>query len=551
MAAHSTRWWNAAGSDRTRERSNALNQLLLGAVVLVAALIVLITEHPTDIGELLAAVVLVFVITGAALAVPWNRIPPLWSALLPIADIIAIAVLRDASPSAGFSLLWVFPATWLASSFSLPGLVAGSVSVSLIYWLQVASDTEQSFGPSAFLIPLTIVAVSTTAYLTARRATAQRSLLDKQARLLARTVERVQRQEDLVTEVLDAVDFGVIRIAADGSLAITNDAHARLQQAAVPRSHAGTASPRAVYSSDGITPLEAADEPLARARRGEAFEGELIWYGAPGERRRALSITSRRLHDGDGADAGAIVVSRDVTAEVTALRARDDLVASVSHELRTPLTSILGYIELVLDDEHLSASARRQLGIAERNATRLLDMVADILAGSGDSRAAVELSVHASEESLDGVVRAAVESAAPRAAERRITIDASGVEPTIAYIDPHRVRQVIDNLLSNAVKYGHDGGSVAVGVTSDVDHAWLVVRDDGPGISAEEVPRLFERFFRSDAVRNTSTHGSGLGLGISRDIVRSHGGEITVQSTPGEGSTFIARLPRRAPRREA
>ena len=142
--------------------------------------------------------------------------------------------------------------------------------------------------------------MSTTAYLTARRATAQRSLLDKQARLLARTVERVQRQEDTVTEVLDAVDFGVIRIAADGSLAVTNEAHARLQQAAVPRGQRGGASPRAVYSSDGITPLEPADEPLARARRGEAFESELIWYGAPGERRRALSITSRRLHDGDG-----------------------------------------------------------------------------------------------------------------------------------------------------------------------------------------------------------------------------------------------------------
>src|SRR5688500_10011741 len=104
MAADSTRWWNAAGSDRTRERSNALNQLLLGAVVLVAALLVLITDHPTDVGELLAGVVLVFVITGAALAVPWNRVPPLWSALLPIADIVAIMLLRDASPTAGFSL---------------------------------------------------------------------------------------------------------------------------------------------------------------------------------------------------------------------------------------------------------------------------------------------------------------------------------------------------------------------------------------------------------------------------------------------------------------
>ncbi|MGC5169719.1 sensor histidine kinase [Microbacterium sp. DT81.1] len=551
MAADSTRWRTGPRGDRTLERSNALNQLLLGAVVLVAALLVLLTGPPADLGLLLAGLVLVFLISGLALAVPWNRLSPLWGALLPIADIIAIIILREASPTSGFALLWVFPATWLAGSFGLPGLAFGSVSISAIYWIIVGTDPDEAFGPAAFLIPLTIVAVSTTAYLSSRRATAQRSLLDKQARLLARTVERVQRQEDAVTEVLDAVDFGVIRIAADGSLSVTNEAHARLQQAAAPRGQTAASSRRAVYSSDGISPIDPQSEPLARARRGEAFESELVWYGAPGERRRALGITSRRLHDAEGKDVGGLVVSRDVTAEVTALRARDDLVASVSHELRTPLTSILGYIELVLDGEDLSPSARRQLGIAERNATRLLDIVADILTASADPRAGVELSVHQSEESLDAVVRAAVEAAAPRAAERRIAIDASGIEPTTAYIDPHRVRQVVDNLLSNAVKYGRDGGSVAVGVTSDVDHAWLAVRDDGPGISPEEVPRLFERFFRSDAVRNTSTYGSGLGLSISRDIVRSHGGEITVQSTPGDGSTFIARLPRRAPGGEA
>ena len=263
-------------------------------------------------------------------------------------------------PHAGFSLLWVFPATWLASSFALPGLIVGSVSVSVHLLAAGRRPT-----PRRRSVPPPSSSRSRSSPCRRRRIsrpagpTAQRSLLDKQARLLARTVERVQRQEDTVTEVLDAVDFGVIRIAADGSLAVTNEAHARLQQAAVP---GGTRapSPRAVYSSDGITPLEPADEPLARARRGEAFESELSGTAHPangGGRSASLEAAARRRRRGRG----GIVVSRDVTAEVTALRARDDLVASVSHELRTPLTSILGYIELVLDDEHLSASARRQL----------------------------------------------------------------------------------------------------------------------------------------------------------------------------------------------
>lgn len=550
MRADDTRWWGAGRTDRTRERTNALNQLLLGAVVLVAAILVLATGQPVTTGLLLIGVLLLFLVTGCALAVPWNRIPPLWSAALPLADIAVITVLRESSPSSGFSVLWVFPGTWLASSFGLAGLIVGATSIATIYWLQITFDSAQAVTPSAFLVPITIIAVSTTSYLSSRRAGAQRALLDKQARLLARTVERARQQEDIVTEVLDAVDFGVIRITADGTLAVTNEAHARLQQTAIPRGRADGDNRRAVYAADGITSILPVEEPLARARRGEAFESELIWYGAPGEQRRALSITSRRLRDPEGAELGAIVVSRDVTAEVTALRAREDLVASVSHELRTPLTSILGYLELVLDGDDLSGSARRQLEVAERNATRLLAIVADILAASADGRGGVELSVRPELDSLDAVVRASIEATAPRAAQRRMTIDASGVEPTIAYIDAHRIRQVLDNLLSNAVKYGRDGGSVEVGVTSDADHAWLVVRDDGSGIAPDELPRLFERFFRADAVRNTSTHGSGLGLAISRDIVRSHGGEITVQSVPGEGSTFIVRL-RLAPGRDA
>jgi signal transduction histidine kinase len=120
-----------------------------------------------------------------------------------------------------------------------------------------------------------------------------------------------------------------------------------------------------------------------------------------------------------------------------------------------------------------------------------------------------------------------------------------------AFIDPARMRQVIDNLLSNAVKYGAERGRIEIGVTQNRDHVMLVVRDDGPGISAEEIPRLFDRFFRADAVRRTSTHGSGLGLSISRNIVRAHGGEITVKSAPGDGAAFVVRLPLHANERAA
>lgn len=525
-------------ADRTRERTVVLNHLLLGVVALLAAVVAFSMDAIVVVEMLLSGLLLVAVVTGVALAVPWNRIHALWSALLPIMDILAIALLRESNPSAGYSLLWIFPAMWIAGTFGLLGLIVVNVLTNGVYWLTVALDPAQSLAPVVILIPMMIIAVSTTSYLAARRATAQRSLLDAQARLLARAVERARSQEDMVTEVLDAVDFGVIRLGVGGEESVRNDAHARMQ-----RMLSSAGGDRAAFAEDGLTELGIEQTPLARARRGETFDGDLVWYGKPGRGRRALSVTSRALESATGERVGGIVVSRDVTDEVMALRAREDLVASVSHELRTPLTAILGYLELVLDGDDLSAGSRRGLEVAERNAARLLDIIADLLAVSADNHGGVRLSVSPVQARVDEIVHASIEALTPRAAERRITLDDAGIEEVSAFIDPLRIRQVVDNVIGNAVKYNVDAGRVEVGVTADVDHAWIVVRDYGTGISAEELPRLFERFFRADAVRKTTTHGSGLGLSISRDIVRAHGGEITVQSEIGKGSTFVIRLP--------
>lgn len=524
-----------------------INQLLMGLVALVATVVMALSNAIVDVNLLIAGVVVVFLATGVAVAVPWNRLPTIVITILPAIDIAAIALLEVSSPGSGFALLWVFPALWLASSFGLFGTILGIVFVSAAFWISGVVMPSQDFRPSMVLLPLAIAAIAFAGYLTSRRSGAQRLLLSKQGEALKRTLDRVRRQEVLVTEVLDAVDFGVVRIDADGTTPVANDAHARLQGVA----GGDPASARKLYGADGSTPLEEEDEPIARARQGETFESELIWYGAPGTRRRALSVTARRLRGTSESSEGALVVSRDVTAEVTALRAREDLIASVSHELRTPLTSILGYLDLALDTDDLPDSTRSSLEVVERNANRLLTIVADILAASADARGGVALSFHREETDLTAILDAAVEGIQAQARARGLTIDTTAVEQVSAWVDPVRIRQVVDNLLSNAVKYHRDGGSIHVSLTADIDDGWIVVGDDGPGIPADELPMLFDRFYRADAVRNTSTHGSGLGLAISQEIVRKQGGDITVRSAEGEGSTFTVRIPLRKRRRSA
>jgi signal transduction histidine kinase len=536
LAATVARWRRSA--DHGDERSAWLNQMLLGAVVLVAALEAVVVGFSGDVSLFFAGVVAIFILTAATLVIPWTRIPTRWKALIPLLDIAAILAIRQSEPTSGFSLILVFPAMWLSSGFGFGGLLLGMAVPTIGYWIAYAAAPSATFTTSTVLLPLLIIAVCTTSYLTARRNEAHRMLHDKQADLLAATLERSRRQEQSALEVLDAVDFGVMRLGADGRIAVTNDTHARLLNATLTDD-----AESQIFRADGVTPLTKDQSPLTRARRGESFDQQVIWFGQEGDRRQALSVTVRRMRDVHGADVGAIVVSRDVTTELTALRARDELVASVSHELRTPLTSILGYLDLAIDDESVPEPARKRLEIAERNTERLLGIVADILRASTASQSSVDVTIRPVDADVGQLVLAAVESMQPHAAGRSVSLDTSRIEPARAWADPLRLRQVVDNILSNAIKYSREGGSVTVGCTTDADSTWILVRDTGPGMAEDEMTGLFERFYRTSSMRRRGIQGTGLGLSISRDIVRAHGGEITVHSSPGVGSTFIVRLP--------
>ncbi|MEN2741131.1 PAS domain-containing sensor histidine kinase [Microbacterium sp. X-17] len=524
--------------DNARGRIAALNQLLLCVIVLVVAMVVLFDDGGGSYDLFMIGVLLVFLGGAAALIVPWNRIPPVWVSVIPLIDIVAIALLRIAEPSAGFALLWAFPALWLAT-LGLLGLVASIVVTSTIYWVILAMLPLQTLGYSSFLLPLVMIAISVTSYISTRRFNAQRILLDKQAGLLSGALKRAQQHEQLVVDVMDAVDFGVIRISLDGDVSFVNEAVSRIQQA-IPEFGKVDQPLQEIYHHDGITPLTEEERPLRRALRGEVFENAIVWYGAPDAGRRwAISMTTRQLRDGLGNPAGSVLVARDVTAELTALRARDRLVASVSHELRTPLTSILGYLDLAAEDTRVPESTHGYIEVAQRNGERLLEIVADILAASSASRSSVDLTISPEIVDVAPLVRQSAQACEAWAAERAIRVETAELESAPAFADPLRLRQVIDNLVSNAIKYNRDGGVVGLASMSDGRTTWILVRDSGIGMSEDDQARLFERFFRA----REDVGGTGLGLAIARDIARAHGGDITVRSAPGIGSTFVVRLP--------
>jgi signal transduction histidine kinase len=220
-------------------------------------------------------------------------------------------------------------------------------------------------------------------------------------------------------------------------------------------------------------------------------------------------------------------------------RMRDALVANVTHDLRTPLTAIKGAADNLLDDiaGPLSEDQREYVGIVRDHATRLTGTVNDLLSSARLGAGQVELRP----EPLDvhGVVEDVADGLLPIARERRVRLEVRGRAARVS-ADRDKLRRAVENLISNALKFTDEDGNVTVDVTEEADAVEVAVRDTGHGIPADELPRLFERFYRGSARKP----GTGLGLSIARNLVRLHGGDITVASVAGRGSEFRVRLPR-------
>lgn len=258
-----------------------------------------------------------------------------------------------------------------------------------------------------------------------------------------------------------------------------------------------------------------------------------------------LSVTPRR--DEQGAVHGYLFVASDQTQAREVSKLKDDFVGLISHELRTPLSSILGYLELLHEDDPahpLSDEQRQYLAVAERNAQRLLRLVGDLLFTAQVESGRFPLDRQ--DVDLAPIVAAAADTARPAAERAGVELDVEAAEGVLVNGDATRLGQAVDNLISNAIKFTPRGGSITVALTAEAGEATVEVRDTGLGIPADELELLFGRFFRASTATRHAVPGVGLGLTITKAIIAAHGGAIEVESTEGEGTTFTISLPRAA-----
>lgn len=344
------------------------------------------------------------------------------------------------------------------------------------------------------------------------------------------------RQRNEQEAVLSSMVEGVLAVDSQHNLISINQAAAKL--VGVEPAHAqGQALAEIVRNS-------ALQNFVTRALHAiESIKDEITLHQRG--RTQIIEAHGARLRGTAGSGIGAVVVLNDVTELRRLEQVRRDFVSNVSHELKTPVTSIKGFVETLLDGAMNSPEdARRFLEIVQRQAERLNAIIEDLLTLSR-----LEQHEQAADEMLEiaplaGPLAEAVELCTPAAAMRGIHIEVSCDPGIQARINTNLIQQGVVNLIDNAVKYSEAKTSVSVEAIETPDEVLIFVRDQGCGISADHLPRLFERFYRVDRARSRDMGGTGLGLSIVRHIVQSHRGHVTVESTLGVGSSFCIHLPK-------
>lgn len=533
-------------------RKPLVRQCLLLLPLSVDLLIHLVADAAETAGTYyltgLALVVLATVV--AACGACLRSFPVAVLGALAVVDLAGLGLMRLVPEGNGLGILAVLPAMWLAADYRMRGVVTAVVTTlllvsgpSLLYF-----GYEVAWWSRALMVPIIVGMCAVTVAGTTQLWERQNRELEEQGRRLEQALAESLASRALNEAIVTTVDVGLVALDRSGAYKVVNPRHHEFLELTYPDGHRGVAGqPGFSFAADRITPLAPEQMPTVRAMAGEEFTDYVVWIGEDPQHQRALSVSARPILDAAGEFDGAVLVYSDITDLMWALKTKDDFVASVSHELRTPLTAVMGFLDLVLDEEDsVSPTARQQLAVVKRNSERLLRLVSDLLFAAQAREGRLSLDVKPVD--LAGLAWQAVADLAPQAALDGIglLLDLPKSLPVVA--DPVRIRQVMDNLLSNAVKYTPSGGTVSIRLSeTENDELELVVRDTGIGIDRSELSRLFTRFFRTQDAEVRAIQGVGLGLAISKSIVESHDGRIEVESVAGKGSTFTVVLPRTGP----
>jgi signal transduction histidine kinase len=498
------------------------------------------------------------------------------SLIVPSIDFLAVAALRFGSGEAAsmFAAFVILPVVWFAAEPGRAFILFGTIGAAVVTFtpfllgksvlLYQAEFTRSLFSCVIFGIAAAVINELSRQ---GRMQVEKVNRLAEQTRLmLAKSVEhatelasseaKVRATEQLfrglweaiteqsvigtdVTGLIDAWNPGAAKMFGLASTTMVDKRHVddfHLESELMERARELEFPAGATVLNPGFSAL------VETARLGAADVREWTYLRDDGVRIPVeLSVTARV--DGMGETVGYLFVAYDMTKAREVARLKDEFVGLISHELRTPLSSILGYLELMRDDDEvpLSDGQLRYLGVAERNAHRLLRLVGDLLFTAQVESGKFHLDERA--QHVGPILAASVESARPVAAAAGISLHLDVVDDVIINADAVRLGQACDNLISNAIKFTPSGGMVTVGLTGSAPRAVITVTDTGMGIAADELDKLFSRFFRATTATRNAVPGVGLGLVITRAIARAHGGDMAVTSEEGVGTCFSMTLP--------
>lgn len=344
------------------------------------------------------------------------------------------------------------------------------------------------------------------------------------ANQLDETIHALQREKEQLASILRSMADGVITVDRDGRVVLTNPPAERIL--------------RAWQEGDGAalpTPLLGLFQRVMRDKR--ELSTDLQVQG------RIWSVVMAPLYDRDDVR-GAVAVLRDMTEERRLDKLRKDFIVNVSHELRTPLAMLQGYSEAMIDDIAATPEERKEMARVIYEETRRMGRLVNDLLDLARMEAG---SFQLDRQEIDPVpwIDRLLRKFAAMAREQGITLKAEAVgDIGPLHVDPDRLEQILTNLLDNAFRYTPPGGTVLVRLRDEGTGVWIDVVDTGVGIPEDDLPFIFERFYKADKARTRGQAGTGLGLAIVKNLVDAHGGSITVSSKVGEGTRFTMFFPR-------
>jgi signal transduction histidine kinase len=500
-------------------------------------------QHASLPAYYLVGVALILLATLLAVRIGREQVSARLTIAVPAADILALGLMRSL-PQSTVGVALILPVIWLGLQFGRRGVAvtAGMLLVAFVpsYLSRPHTSLELGRAGQTFLLALLcalVVAVTAELWQTKVGEAAEAQ------RMLERAVADSAEQRRFNEAILNSVDVGLLALDAEGRVHSMNPRQERVMGLAHPQGYAGTVGEQGfVFAADGFTELAREELPTWRAVHGDTVRDYLIWVGEDPGLRRAFAVSISPFFTPAGDFDGAVLAYHDVTELMTAARLKDEFVATVSHELRTPLTSIVGYVDVLLEDvSELPPDARPFLMTVQRNARRLHRLVDDLLS---DALKLGKAELHVGQISLAHVVRTCAIEAEKSAHVNGLTFSYDGGPGQLEVSgDAERLAQVIDNIFNNAIKFTPHGGHVGCTVDREGSEAVVRISDTGRGIPPEEIEDVFVKFFRSPGVQTDAIPGTGIGLAISKAIVEAHGGTIDLASTVGVGTTFEIRLP--------